>query len=155
MKFLHTMGAIGLMGGMACLVAVISVSPPLSSPPAYAATVGVMSVIATWILFPALAVTLISGLLAIAVNPGFHDAAWAWLKAATGILLFEGGLLYVVGPIQDQAKRSAGALAGHLSAAPPALPFAAERGTLWLLLAVTTANVVLGVWRPRLFPRSA
>jgi hypothetical protein len=26
----------------------------------------------------------------------------------------------------------------------------AERGTLWILLTVAAANVVLGVWRPRL-----
>jgi hypothetical protein len=25
-----------------------------------------------------------------------------------------------------------------------------ERGTLWVLLAVATANVALGIWRPRI-----
>jgi hypothetical protein len=71
-----------------------------------------MSSIATWMFLPSLALTLIAGLLAIAVNRAFHNAGWAWAKLATS--------------------------------------FSAERNSLWVLLAVATANVVLGVWRPRL-----
>jgi hypothetical protein len=106
--------------------------------------------IATWILFPSLAVTLIAGMLAIAWNRAFHEAGWAWVKLATGVLIFEGGLVYVQGPINEEAERSASALAGHLAVAQLAGSYGAQQGSLWVLLAVATANVVLGVWRPRL-----
>jgi hypothetical protein len=86
--------------------------------------------------------TLIAGLLAIAVNPAYHNAGWAWVKLATGILVLSGSL-QALGPIQEEAKRSAGALARQLDPE-------ANIGALWVLLAVSTANVGLGVWRPRL-----
>ena len=56
----------------------------------------------------------------------------------------------VLGPIQDDAKRSAGALAGQVDLATIAGSYGAERNTLWVLLAVTAANVAFGIWRPRL-----
>jgi hypothetical protein len=150
LKFLHTMGAIGLIGAMACLLVLAILAPPPASLKEYALMYGAMAKIASWILFPSLAVTLIAGLLAIAWNRAFHDAGWAWAKLATGVLIFEGGLVYVEGPINEEAERSASALAGHLSAATLAGSYGAQQGSLWILLAVATANVVLGVWRPRL-----
>ena len=66
LKFLHTMGAIGLMGAMACLLVLMIFTPPSSSLAGYASMYGAMAEIATWILFPSLALTLISGLVAIA-----------------------------------------------------------------------------------------
>jgi hypothetical protein len=143
------MGAIGLMGAMAALVVLMSFAPPPTSLAAYAWMFGAMADIAAWIFLPSLVLTLIAGLLAIAVNYAYHDAGWAWAKAATGILVFEGGL-HVAGPIQEEAKRSAGALAGRLDPATLTGLFASERNTLWVLLAVATANVALGIWRPRL-----
>lgn len=147
------MGAIGLMGAMASLVVLLSLAPPPTALAGYAQIRGAMGAIATWIFFPSLALTLISGLLAIAVTRGFHDAGWAWLKAGTGILLFESGFARVLGPMQQEAEQSAKALAGHADPTTLALSLGAERGTLWVLLAVATANVVLGVWRPRLTRR--
>ncbi len=149
LKFLHTMGAIGLMGAMACLLVLAMFAPPPASLAGYALMYGAMAKIATWILLPSLAATLIAGLLAIAWNRAFHDARWAWMKLATGVLVFEGGLVYVQGPINEEAERSASALAGHLPVAELG-SYGAQQGTLWVLLAVATANVVLGVWRPRL-----
>ncbi len=138
------------MGAMACLIALMIVAPPPTSLAEYALMHGAMAMIATWIFFPSLALTLIAGLLAIAVNRAFHNAGWAWLKAATGILLFEGGFVYVLGPIQEEGERSARALAGQLDPATLTGSFGAEQNTLWVLLAVSAANVALGVWRPRL-----
>jgi hypothetical protein len=135
---------------MACLVVVMSFSPTPTSLAGQAAVLGAMAQIATWVFLPSLTLTLIAGLLAIAVTPGYHDAGWAWAKAATGILIFEGGFLYVLGPIQEAAKNSIDAMGGHLDAAIVARSFGAERNTLWVLLAVALANVALGVWRPRL-----
>ena len=149
LKFLHTMGAIGFMGSMGALLVLMSLTPPPSSLATYALLRGAMAAIVRWLFLPSLVLTMIPGLLAIAVTRAFHDAGWAWLKAATGILIFAGGL-HVLAPLQDEAKRSAGALVGQADAAALEGVSQGEPATLWLLLVVSTANVVLGVWRPRL-----
>jgi hypothetical protein len=115
----------------------------------YAFMRGAMAEIATWLFFPSLALTLIAGLLAMAVNRAYHNAGWVWVKLATGILIFEGGF-HALGQIQEEVERSASAVASQLDPAEVTRTFGAERGTLWVLLAVATVNVVLGIWRPRL-----
>ncbi len=138
------------MGAIASLIVLMKFSPPPTSLAGYALIRGAMAVIATWIFFPSLAVTLIAGLLAIAVNPALHNAGWAWAKLASGVLIFEGGLVSVLGPIQDEAKRAADVLAGRFDPATLAGSQGAEQNALWMLLAVSTANVIFGIWRPRL-----
>nr|USU30735.1 hypothetical protein NG677_15355 [Methylobacterium sp. OTU13CASTA1] len=154
LKFLHTMGAIGVMGAMACLVVMLSFTPPSSSLAGYALMRGAMGAVASWIFLPSLALTLLAGLLALAQR-AFHNAGWAWVKLATGVLMFEGGLVYVQGPMQQEADLSAGALIGKADLAMLGQSLGAEANTLWVLLAVATANVVLGIWRPRLIRLSA
>lgn len=109
-----------------------------------------MGAVATWIFFPSLGLTLIAGLLAIACSRGYHNAGWAWVKATTGILIFESGFVGVLGPMQREAERSTRALAGEVDPATLAASLGAERATLWVLLAVAAANVILGIWRPQL-----
>ncbi len=150
MKFLHTMGAIGLMGAMACLLVLLHVTPPPSSLPQYALMRGAMSEIAKWVFLPSVALTLIAGLLAIAINRAFHNAGWAWMKLISGVIIFEWGFVGVQGPMQQEAELSAKALAGQADVASLAVSLGAARNSLWILLAVATANVVLGVWRPKL-----
>lgn len=150
------MGAIGLMGAMAALLVLLALAPlPRTALDNYALIRGAMGAVATWIFLPSLALVLLSGLLAIAFNRAFHNAGWALLKLATGILVFEGGFVGIQGPMQEEARRSAAALAGTVDPATLAQSLGAERGTLWVLLAVATANVVLGIWRPRLIRRAA
>ena len=74
LKFLHTMGAIGLMGAMACLVVLLGFMPKPTSLSEYALMSAAMGSIVTWIFFPSLALTLIAGLLAIAANRAYHSA---------------------------------------------------------------------------------
>ena len=148
LKFLHTIGAIGLMGAMASLLVVLSVAPPPTSLAGYALMRDAMGAIASWVFLPALTLTLVAGLLAMAVNHGYQNAGWAWVKLASGILIFEGGLR-IQGSMQEEAGRSAKALVGAVDPTTLAGSLVAERNTLWVLLAVATANVVLGIWRPR------
>jgi hypothetical protein len=150
LKFLHTMGAAGVLGAMASLVVMLALAPAPAALPGYAAIRGAMGAVATWVFLPSLAVTLLSGLLAMALNRGYLNAGWAWVKLATGVLMFEGGLVYVQGPMRREAEQSAQALAGLLDPTALAASLEGERGTLWVLLAVATANVVLGIWRPRI-----
>jgi hypothetical protein len=150
MKFLHTIGAIGLMGAMACLIVLLGFVPKPSSLSEYALITAAMSGIATWVFFPSLALTLVAGLLAIAFSPAYHSAGWAWAKLATGIIIFEWGFTAILGPIQEEAELSARALTDGADSAAFATSLAPERTSLWVLLVVAAANVVLGVWRPRL-----
>ena len=149
LKFLHTLGAAGFMGGMAALVVGMILAPRSAGAAGYVPLMAVMAKIAAWIVVPSMLLTVLAGLLAIAAHPGFHDAGWAWVKAATGILVIEGGL-HVLGPLQDEAKRGATALAGGPAPTGVASLLTAESNTLWVLLAVSAANIALGVWRPRL-----
>jgi hypothetical protein len=150
MKFLHTIGAIGLMGAMACLVVLLGFMPKPASLQEYALMSAAIGGIATWVFFPSLALTLIAGLLAIALNRAFHSAGWAWAKLATGIIIFEWGFTAVLGPLQEEAELSARVVAGEADPGTLVLSLSAERTSLWVLLAVAAANVVLGIWRPRL-----
>ena len=150
MKFLHTIGAIGLMGAMACLIVVLGFMPKPTSLSEYALISAAMGGIVTWIFLPSLALTLIAGLLAIALNRAYHSAGWAWAKLATGVLIFEWGFTAILGPLQEEAELSARALSGEVDPATFVASLGNERNSLWVLLAVATANVVLGIWRPRL-----
>lgn len=150
MKFLHTIGAVGLMGTMACLVVLLGFLPKPALLSEYAMMTAAMGGIVTWIFLPSLGLTLIAGLLAIALNRAYHSAGWAWAKLATGVLIFEWGFTAILGPMQEEAELSARVLAGEADASALAASLGAERSSLWVLLAVAAANVMLGIWRPRL-----
>ncbi len=151
MKFLHTLGAAGLTGAIAALAVVVMLAPASAGAAGYAPVMVALAKIAAWVLGPSMVLTVITGLWAMAATPAFQDAGWVWAKAATGILILEGGL-HVMGPIQEEAKRGADALAGGPDPASAASLLTAEGATLWVLLAVSVANIALGVWRPR-FPK--
>jgi hypothetical protein len=149
LKFLHTMGAIGFIGSLACLLLLESVVPPPSSLASYALVRGAMGLIANWIFFPSFFLTLVPSLVSMAIVPAYRNAGWALIKAASGIPLFAGGL-HALAPLQDEARLSAEALAGRLD--PSKLEGISEgaTGTMWVLLAIGIANVVLGIWRQRI-----
>jgi hypothetical protein len=149
------MGAIGLMGAMASLLVLLYVAPPPSQLAGYALIRRAMGEIATWIFFPSLGLVVVAGLLAIAYTRAFQNAGWVWAKAATGILIFEGGFIGVLGPMQQEAEQSAKALAGEVDPATLGTSLGSELGTLWVVLVVAAVKVVLGVWRPRLSWRRA
>ena len=95
------------MGSIASLLVLMSFSPSSTSVAGYALTRSAMAAIATWVFFPSFALTLVAGMLAIAANRAFHDAGWAWVKLATGVLVFAGSF-QVLASIQDEAKRQRG-----------------------------------------------
>ncbi len=150
-KFLHTLAAAALTGAVGALAVVAILAPASIGTAGYVATMSDMAKIAAWIVGPSMVLTVVTGLLAIAATPAFQDAGWVWAKAATGVLILEGGL-HVLGPIQDEAARSAAALAASPDPTGAARLMTAEVNTLWVLLAVSVANIALGIWRPR-FPK--
>jgi uncharacterized membrane protein len=147
-KFLHTLAAAGLTGAFAALAVVVILAPASIGTASYVPIMVEMAKIAAWVIGPSLVLTVVTGLLAMVANPAYYEAGWVWAKAATGLALLEGGLR-IIGPLQDEAKRAGAALASASNAADLASLLTSEENTLWLLLAVSVANIALGVWRPR------
>lgn len=149
LKFLHTMGAIGMMGAMAALLVLLLFTPEPSSLAEYAQMRLAMGALAEWVLLPSLALTLVSGLFSMAYTSGFHNAGWVWVKLATGVLMFEGTLMAVQGPAQREAALSKRALAGDFDPSMLGRAVQAEWASLWVVLGIAALNVALGVWRPK------
>ncbi len=149
LKFVHVIGAAGMIGALAALLVLLSFVPEPASLGEYARLRASMGAIAQWILLPSIALVLFGGLMAMAWNSAYHNAGWAWFKLATGILVFEGTLSAIQGPIQKQAEIAAQALAGEIDPALIKNTIQAETSSIWILLGVALVNVVLGVWRPR------
>ncbi len=149
LKFIHVLGAIGMIGAMACLLVMLFFLPEPQSLPEYARMRGAMGAIAQYILLPSLGLTLVGGLLGIAWTAAYHNAGWAWAKLATGILVFEWTLVAIQGPMQRQAETAAKAVAGQIDPSMIESTVHAERASLWIMLAIALLNVALGIWRPR------
>ena len=149
-KVLHQLGATGVMGALGCCIVLVIVAPR-DSLVEYAALRQGIAAITSWLLVPSLLLVLVTGLLAIAANRAYMDAGWAWIKAALGLVMFEGTLL----TIQSSATRAAeiAALAANSSDGNPAAlePLVrTEWAGLWTMLALSFANIVLAVWRPKI-----
>jgi Predicted integral membrane protein (DUF2269) len=154
LKLLHVLGAMGVTGSFAASIVLLTFAPA-TSPVAFAAVRASIAMISKWLLVPSLALVLISGLLAIAVNRAFHDAGWAWIKALLGISMFEGTLLTVAASASRAADLSKAALAGGGNMAELAQVLRTEWNSLWFLLGLAMVNIVLAVWRPRLVRRTS
>lgn len=143
-KTVHDVASIGFGGGLAaCLV--INLVANRHAPAEFAAARSAFSAIANYVLFPSMAIVVVSGLIALAATRAYLDSGWAWLKALFGLSVFEATLV-VVGSSSKQAEIAAAAI-------DPALLdtlLRSERNTIWLLLILSVANVALAVWRPRL-----
>ena len=154
LKALHQIGGIGLAGSLAACIVLVATAPT-DSLAGYAAVRQGIAAISQWILVPSLAIVLVSGLLAIAANRAYHDAGWAWIKALLGIVMFEGTLITISASARRAAELSALAAAGGGDPAQLAEVLRTEWGSLWLILALSIANVLLAVWRPRILRRAS
>ncbi|MDG1066315.1 MAG: hypothetical protein P8O91_08870 [Luminiphilus sp.] len=156
LKFCHTLGGVGLLGTFLTLTIVLAILPdPSQDIHGYAVLTELVDRLARWVLLPSLTLTLVSGLLSIGAVTAFHSAGWAWLKLATGVVMFEGTLLAVQGPIQREANLTRQFLSGDLEASALAISFDTISYSIIVLGSVALANVVLGIWRPRLGRRKA
>lgn len=149
LKLLHEIGAIGTLGSFAAAIVLLATAP--KSPVAYAAVMQGIASVTKWLLVPSLAIVLVSGLLAIAANAAYKNAAWAWIKALLGIGTFEGTLLTVAASARHAAELSAMAALGHMNDAQLAQTVRTEWGGLCILATLALVNIVLAVWRPRFY----
>ena len=149
LKILHTVSAGGLIGGLFAYMTLL-VAAPQDTPQAYADMRISIAAISNYVLLPSLGIALVSGLLSMAVHRPYAQKGWAWLKAATGILMFK-GVLIIVGAKADYAASMSERIAnGELAADVLEKALAYEWQALVTIMAISVVNVVLGVWRPRL-----
>lgn len=147
LKILHTLAACGLIGGLACYMLLLVLAPQ-NTVAAYADLRQSIAVISNYVLMPSLAIALVSGLLSMAVHKPFADKGWVWIKLAMGVLMFK-GVLTVVGAKADYAAEVSRRIAnGQSESALLETALFQEWVVLWIVMALSIANVVLGIWRP-------
>jgi hypothetical protein len=147
-KLLHEIGAVGVLGAFGAMLVLIATAPAPDSLIEYAASRQGIAALSRWLLVPSLGLVLLSGLLAMVANDAYIDAGWAWLKALLGLSMFEGSLVTVAGSARHAAELSALARSGHGDPVQLAQVLHTEWGGLWLMLALSLANILLAVWRP-------
>ena len=156
LKFGHSMTAITFLGSAVVLwVFHHYLPPPAEALEIYVAERQVMERVATLVMMPSLLLTLLFGLASFVAVPGYHGAPWAWGKLITTVLMLEGSLLGIQSPIKREAELATAALTDISLVGELALKLEAERGSLVIIGVVATANVALGVWRPKFRSRSS
>jgi hypothetical protein len=148
LKILHELATVGYMGAIVVIM-VLLVGAKGLSPEGYVAIRAGIAAVSTYVFMPSLGLVLLTGIAAMAANPAFQEAEWAWGKLLLGVVVFEGSLIGIAGNADRAALVAVDIVAGV--AAPDAIA-AIERhewGALWIMLVVSVINIVLGVWRPR------
>jgi len=149
LKFFHTLASCGIIGAILGY-AIILISAPQDTPAAYADMRQTISLLCDWLLFPSLAVALITGLLSMAVHRPFQERRWVWVKALLGLSMFEATLAIIGSKASYAARMSAQLAAGEGDAGALQTALTYEWTTLGTIMALSLANIVLGVWRPPL-----
>lgn len=149
MKFVHSASSIGLTGGLATYMLVLWAGPEITSLSEYSAMRESLAMVAKWLLVPSMMVVLVSGLWAMAIHYPYHEAPWVWLKALSGILIFEATLASIDSPSQAAAKAALSAVNGEIGPVRLAELVRDEWGAWWMILFLNLANVALATWRPR------
>ncbi|MEM8548643.1 MAG: hypothetical protein AAGF46_10845 [Pseudomonadota bacterium] len=147
-KFLHTIGGAGYGGGLAAYMAMLAFTPDITTIAEHQALRGGLAGISGWIILPSMGICIVSGLLSMAVHHPFQNAPWAWIKALSGVLVFESTLVAIDGPAKAAAKIYNDAAAGVIDAAKAADLVRDEWMAWWILLGLAIANVLLAVMRP-------
>lgn len=154
MKFLHTWSSAGVIGALFAYMLVL-VRTPQATALQYADMRVTIEAICNVILIPSLGVSLVTGLLSMAVHRPYQEKTWAWIKALLGIGMFEATFA-----ISQSKAHYAAELARKIAEGEPKtemleLALRSEWTTLWALMAISVANIALGVWRPRFKFRKA
>lgn len=149
MKALHTLGAIGMAGGIAAMMLMVNAAPePAASAEYLAMRVAVYDVSRSLVL-PSMALVFLSGVLSMAIHFPFQNALWVWLKFGAGFLIFESMLATIDAPARKAVDAVNAAIAGDIAAADLPARIQDAWGAWWVILTLAALNVVLAVWRPR------
>jgi hypothetical protein len=126
----------------------LAVSTP-ETPAAYADLRHTIQLISDYVILPSLGLALVTGLLSMMVHYPFTEKSWVWLKAVSGMVMFEGTLTMINAKARYAAEKSAEIAAGNAPADALQKLLVQEWNTLVLITAIAVANVIIGVWRPR------
>lgn len=149
-KVLHTLASCGLIGALMGYIIVL-VAAPQDTAAAYANARASIAALCNYLLLPSLAIALMSGLLSMVVHPPFQEMRWAWLKALLGLSMFEATLGIIGSKASAAASLSARIAAGEAEQKALADTISSEWGALTAIILLSLANVIVGIWRPRLW----
>ena len=151
-KFLHTVSSCGLLGALIAYILVLWKAPQ-ASVGQYADMRDVISLICRYLLVPSLALSLVTGLVAMIVHRQYQQKRWAWAKAALGLSMFESTLAVTQSKAHEAAGFAAQIAEGHdpeHAAMLLAQAIASEWTVLFAIFTLCLAQTALGIWRPRL-----
>jgi Predicted integral membrane protein (DUF2269) len=151
-KFLHTVSACGLIGALLGHMLVLWQGPQ-ATPEQYAALREIIALISRYILVPSLALSLVSGLIAMIVHRPYLERRWAWAKAALGLSMFEATLAVTQSKsvaAADLSARIAHGIEVEQTQRLLAEAIRSEWNVLYAILALSLAQMALGIWRPKL-----
>jgi hypothetical protein len=151
-KFLHTLASCGLIGALLGY-SIILICAPQDTPRAYAEARQTITAFCNYLLLPSLAVALITGLLSMVAHRPFLGTRWAWFKAFLGLSMFEATFAIVQSKATTASVESAKFVTGAGDPGGLADALANEWGSLGAIMALSIAQIVLGVWRPRFAKR--
>ena len=146
LKFLHTCASSGLIGALLGYIIVLLYAPH-DTAARYADMRLTISAICNYLLLPSLGVALVTGLLSMAVHRPFQEMRWAWIKALLGLSMFESTLAIIQSKANYAATVSAQIAKGEAEASVLTSSLTTEWTSLGAILALSIANIVLGVWR--------
>lgn len=149
LKIFHIMASSGIIGALLGY-GILLLYAPQDTAHRYADMRISIEALCDYVLLPSLAVALITGLLAMAVHHPFQELRWVWVKALLGLSMFESTLAIIQSKADYAAKLAAKIAVGEADAAALATALSTEWSSLAAIMALSIANVVLGVWRPRL-----
>lgn len=149
MKFLHSVSSCGIIGALAAYMLILLTSPD-TTPADYAHARHLIGRLCDLVLVPSMALALVTGLLSMAVHRPYQDKRWAWVKALLGIGMFESTLAITQAKAHYATDLAQKIASGELQVDALRTALHSEWATLWAIMAISIANVALGVWRPRL-----
>ena len=147
-KFLHSLAACGMIGALAGYLVLLRYGPQ-GNAAAYADTRQSIVALCDYILVPSLAIVLVSGFVSMLVHKPYMQKGWAWAKALTTIGIFEATLAVVQTAARDGAEIAAKIARGEADASALG-ELARETSAIGVVLTLAVANVLVGVWRPKI-----
>ncbi len=149
LKFFHTLASCGLVGALVGYILVLIFTPQATAQ-SYADMRLTISALSAYMLLPSLGIALVTGLMAMMVHRPFQELRWVWAKAILGLSMFEATLAIVQSKANAAVEEAARIAAGSGDPASLASVIANEWMTLYAILGLSFAQIVLGIWRPRL-----
>ncbi|MEL7312310.1 MAG: hypothetical protein AAFN07_12410 [Pseudomonadota bacterium] len=148
-KILHTIAALGYAGGIAAYLVALMSAPEITELSQHLVLRNNIAMISNWLIIPSMLIVVVSGLMSMVVHHPFMNAPWVWLKALSGLLIFEASLASIDAPADGSKRAVEKAINGEIDMQTLEGLVRDEWGALYILLGIAVVNVILGVWRPK------